>query len=178
MKKLVLLLLAFALPHFSWAQLLLFNATLSGLQENPANASPGTGTATASFNLGTNLFVFNDSWSGLSAPQTASHIHTPGAPGVNGPVVFPFGAAEGFVPGGTSGSVSFSTILTATQITQLLGGLFYVNVHTTAFPGGEIRGQITAIPSAVPEPSTYALAGAALLGLMIWRRVRVHCHAA
>lgn len=177
MKKLSLLLLAFALPHFAWAQVLLFQATLTGAGENPPNASAGTGFATASLDLSTNLLVFNDSWSGLSTPDTATHIHSPGPVGVNAPVIIPFTLANGFVAGLTSGSVSYSGTITPTQVNELMNGLFYVNVHTTAFPGGEIRGQLLAVPGAVPEPSTYALSGAAVLGLLVALRLRAK-HAA
>lgn len=56
---------------------------------------------------------------------------------------------------------------------MLRGGLAYVNIHTAANPGGEIRGQLVEV-SAVPEPSSYALAiaGLGVVGLMAWRRRR------
>jgi hypothetical protein len=168
MKKLLLLLLAIALPQLSWAQLVLFETHLSGSQENPPNASPATGFGTASLDLSTNFFVFNDTWSGLSAPATASHIHAPAPLGTNAPVIIPFTSAYGFVVGSTSGSVNYSGTLTSLQASELLGGLFYVNVHSTQFPGGEIRGQILATP--VPESSTYALGGGVLLLLLVCRR--------
>jgi len=168
MKKLLLSLLVFLLPQLSWAQLVLFEAHLSGLQENPPNLSPATGFATASLDLSTDFFTFNDSWTGLTTPSTASHIHSPGAPGVNAPVIIPFTAANGFVAGTTSGTVSYSGTLTSTQASQLLDGLFYVNVHSTTFPGGEIRGQLVAV--AVPEPSTYFLGGSGLIMLLVGRR--------
>jgi hypothetical protein len=168
MKKLLLLLSVVLLPQLSWAQLVLFQTQLTGSQENPPNASPATGWGTATLDLSTNFFVFNDSWTGLSAPATASHIHSPALAGSNAGVIIPFTAANGFIAGTTSGSVSYSGTLTSTQATQLLGGFFYVNVHTTNFPGGEIRGQITATP--VPEPSTYAVGAGAVLLLVVGRR--------
>ncbi len=56
----------------------------------------------------------------------------------------------------------------AAQVADLLAGLWYLNLHTNAFPGGEIRGQVLA--RSVPEPSTLGLLGAGLFGLGFLRR--------
>lgn len=164
MKKIFALLLAFALPQLSWAQVIFFHADLTGSQEAPPNASPGIGTADATFNVPTNVLTFTTTWSGLLSPTSNGHIHT--APvGVSGPVVIPF---PGLPLGNTFGTYSNTFVLTAGQAADLMAGLDYVNIHSNAFPGGEIRGQLTA----VPEPSTYALGGAALLALLAARRFR------
>jgi hypothetical protein len=72
--------------------------------------------------------------------------------------------------GSPSGLVA---VLTQAQVNDLMAGLWYVNVHSTVFPAGEIRGQL--LP--VPEPSTYALGGALLLGVIVYhqRRKRRQC---
>ncbi|MFT3783160.1 MAG: CHRD domain-containing protein [Nibricoccus sp.] len=169
MKKLIPVLFAMVLlPHLSFAQMIWFQANLNGWQENPPVNTSATGWATASLDLSSNLFVFHDVWSGLSAPSTASHIHAPAPIGTNAPVIIPFTAANGFIAGTTMGTVDYSGALTALQANQLLNGLFYVNVHSTSFPGGEIRGQL--VP--VPEPATYAAAGGALLLLALTLRLR------
>jgi hypothetical protein len=150
MKRLAVLFLTLALPLLSWGQLVTFQATLSGTQETPPNASPAHGWATATLNLSTLAFDFDMAFSGLVAPETASHIHV-GPIGTAGPVLLP-------LPLGSP--VEFNTTITAAQANDLLNGLWYANVHSTVYPGGEIRGQL--LP--VPEPSTYGLAAAVLLG--------------
>jgi len=135
-----------------------FNATLTGLQESSPNASPATGFGTVVLNAAQTQITVDESWSGLTAPATASHIHGPAAPGVSANVLFPFSG----VPSATSGSIPEQTFsITAAQVTQLEGGLFYMNVHDANFPGGEIRGQLVL----VPEPSIWALLGLSAAGL-------------
>ena len=148
------------------AALILFTANLTGLQEVPANASPASGNGTALLDNVANTITVNESWSGLVGPATASHIHT-GAVGVNGAVTFAFAS----VPAATSGSIPQQVFaMTAAQITALTTGGMYMNIHDAVFPGGEIRGQLLA----VPEPSTAALLVAAALGMAARRRRRAH----
>src|SRR2546423_10332162 len=78
-----------------------YHATLTGLQEVPADASTATGSGTVVLNAAGNLITVDESWSGLSAPASASHIHGPALPGVNAPVLFPFSG----VPAATSGTI-------------------------------------------------------------------------
>ncbi len=68
--------------------------------------------------------------------------------------------------GATSGTFLNVFSLTPTQVTQVESGLAYINIHTGFAPGGEIRGQI----SAVPEPGTLGLLGIGLVGLGAGRR--------
>ncbi len=110
-----------------------FSATLSGANEVPANASTATGTATATYNETTNRLSISVPYSGMTA--TAAHIHL-GEPGVSGPPVFPFSSL-------TSPLTLTNVELTDAQEDDLLSGMYYVNIHSEAFPGGEIRGQLT-----------------------------------
>jgi len=146
-----------------------FTETLTGSQETPPNTSTATGTGTEMLDTTTDLFTWTVMWSGLSAPFTAAHFHM-APPGVPGPVQVDLSAIGTLTlgGGGTSGSSTGSTTLTSTQVADVLAGLWYVNVHTSAFPAGEIRGQLTA----TPEPATTALLGAglALIGLRAARR--------
>lgn len=110
-----------------------FNATLNGASEVPANTSTATGTATGSYNKTTKVLTVNVTYTGIT--PTMGHIHV-GAVGVNGPVVFPFT--------NLMSPISYtSPALDATQEADLLANNYYVNLHTSAFSGGEIRGQLT-----------------------------------
>jgi hypothetical protein len=109
-----------------------FQATLSGSQEAPANASTATGSATLIFNTNTKIFTLTVTHS-ITNP-TNGHIHK-GAIGVSGGVIFPFASF-------TSPISYTSPALDATQEADLNANLYYVNIHTAAFAAGEIRGQL------------------------------------
>ena len=128
-----------------------FNITLAGSHEVPSNPSTGLGNLTGTYDDATNTLSFNLVFTGLASPTTVAHFHGPAAPGVNASPVIAF---AGFPVGVTSGSYSNSYVLTAAQETQLLSGLWYVNIHTTASPGGEIRGQLQegTLPSNCSNP--------------------------
>ncbi|WP_066504323.1 CHRD domain-containing protein [Rufibacter sp. DG15C] len=111
-------------------------ATLSGRQEVPANSSPGTGTITGSYNKDTNVLDYTLTFSGLTSATTMAHFHK-GAVGVSGPPVVNISETAFTSP------VTKQAVLTDAQEADLLAGLWYVNVHTTTYPGGEIRAQIT-----------------------------------
>ena len=111
-----------------------FTATLNGANERPNPvASAATGSSIASYNVSTKILSITTNYTGLT--PTAGHLHT-GAPNVSGPVTFGF-------PAPLTSPIVFNTpVLTATQESDLLQNLYYVNLHTPAFPGGEIRGQL------------------------------------
>ena len=139
-----------------------FQAFLSGLGEVPPNASPATGFGTVVLNAVQTQITVNESWSGLvGGSASASHIHT-GPAGATGPVTFTFSS----VPSATSGAIPQQVFsITAAQVTQLLLGNMYMNVHNAGFPGGEIRGQLL-----VPEPGSLAVLGAGSLALALLAR--------
>ncbi|MBE2198541.1 MAG: S8 family serine peptidase [Anaerolinea sp.] len=108
-----------------------YAATLDGSQEVPPNASTASGTGTFAYNLLTKQLTWNIAHD-VAAP-TAAHIHS-GAVGVNGPIQVPLDHTVNPMVG--------SATLTDAQQGMLVNQLLYVNIHTAAFPGGEIRGQI------------------------------------
>lgn len=111
----------------------IFKAVINGASETPANASTATGTATLTFNTTTKIFSIVANFIEITA--TASHIHK-GEVGVAGAVVF------GFTAPITSPINYTSAALDASQEADLNANLYYVNIHSAAFPGGEIRGQL------------------------------------
>lgn len=115
------------------ADLAIYTAALTGASEVPPNASPAVGIATLTVDTETLVGTYSLSFSGLTSAQTAVHFHTAAA-GANGPVAFglPLGSP-----------VAGTWSLTAAQYASLVEGMIYINVHSTTFPGGEIRGQMT-----------------------------------
>ncbi len=138
-----------------------FNDPMSGIQEVPPNASPATGITFGTFDDGTNVLTIDVIASGFVAPVTAAHVHR-GPVGVAGPVIFPLT--------GTTGGTTYTSHdvfnLNSTQAADILAGLNYANVHSTTFPGGEIRGQI----HLVPEPATAMFLGCGLAALLSRKR--------
>ncbi|WP_201748008.1 CHRD domain-containing protein [Chitinophaga vietnamensis] len=117
------------------------SASLNGAQEVPPTTSSATGTFSGSYDPASYKITFTLSWNGLTGPPTAMHIHGPAAAGSNAGVEVPI---TGFAAA-ASGSVTVTaTVLTQAQGTDLIANKYYVNIHTAANPGGEIRGQISA----------------------------------
>jgi hypothetical protein len=124
--------MAFAGPAFADKM----KATLDGKAEVPPNASAGTGTADIDYDAATKKLSWKVTYSGLSGPATAAHFHGPAEAGKNAGVVVA-------IPNATSSPAEGSATLTDAQAADLMAGKYYVNIHTAANPGGELRGQVT-----------------------------------
>jgi hypothetical protein len=111
-----------------------YSASLDGLQETPPNASPASGHATLTLD-GSKMLHIHMEYSGLLGSITASHVHGPAPAGTPAAVKYTIGA----LPSPIDVVVG---PLPAGDESDLNSGLFYLNIHSTVFSGGEIRGQI------------------------------------
>ena len=109
------------------------SVALSGKNEVPPNATTGSGTARVE--LEGSVIKWNVTYSGTTGPVTAGHFHGPAAAGANAGVVVPFA-------GPLASPIIGQATLTPAQVDQVKQGLWYVNLHTAANPGGELRGQV------------------------------------
>jgi hypothetical protein len=145
--------MAFAAPVASWAQYgqmpstptapatpampsvsKSFHASLSGTQEVPPVMGSGKGSADFKLDVSTKTLTWTVTYSGLTGDAVAAHIHGPALPGSNAGVEVPFTVGPSPMTG--------SAVLTDAQVTDLSTGKTYINIHTAANKGGEIRGQI------------------------------------
>lgn len=115
---------------------------LSGAAERPtAVTTTATGSGTATL-IGDKL-TFSVSYSGLSGAASAAHIHGPATTEQAAGVLIDLAPFNGGAFG-ASGTLSGTVTLTSAQLASVRDGLTYVNIHTAANPGGEVRGQIVA----------------------------------
>jgi hypothetical protein len=187
MKSLKLLTAVVFLACSAQASIIVYTAALSGANEVPPTGSPGTGFAVFTVDNVLNTININVSFSGLTSPDSAAHIHCCVAPGGNAGVATTLPSFAGFPLGVTSGSLNALFDLTsasfynpsfvttqgsvanaeAVLLAGMAAGQTYFNIHTSNFPGGEIRGFLVA----TPEPGTMLLSGFALAGLALRRRL-------
>jgi CHRD domain len=123
-------------PLGAFAATVALKADLTASTEVPPKASQGTGELSATLDTDTNVLKYHLTYSGLTGPATAAHFHGPAAVGANAKPQVPLKAAASPIDG--------QATLTPEQAKDLEAGQWYVNVHTAANPGGEIRGQVVA----------------------------------
>jgi len=170
-------------------------AFLDGPSESPPNASPGTGYAKAVYDDAAHTLKLHVDFADLIGTTTVAHIHAPTAVAGTGTaeVATTTPSFTGFPVGVTGGTFDITLDLTdtgsfngsfvtdnggnaagaeAALVAALTGGKAYLNIHTTVFPGGEIRAFFQ--PAVVPLPPAFpaGLAALALLGLRRLRRRR------
>ena len=125
-----------------------FFAVLGGGQVIPPVGPPATGSAVGSaemtFNKSTKLLCYAISYTGLVGTETAAHLHTPAGIGANAPPVITISGGGPPPPGPSPlGSPKTGCVpLSNQQASDLKRGLFYFQLHSTAFPPGELRGQV------------------------------------
>jgi len=142
----------------SRAETIQFKADLNGSYQVPPSQTSGTGTVTATYDSATKRLSWKGTYSGLSGAATAAHFHGPAAAGANARLVFWISESIGQCSQGEcklSGDTKAQPLtspfagsaeLTDAQAAELLNGMYYVNVHTNAYPRGEIRGQLLKAP--------------------------------
>ncbi len=125
-------------PASPSAHLVTLTTRMDGASVLPPARSPAAGQLDALYDASSRLLRWKASWSGLSGAITSIQFHGPADMGQNGPPAMvwpgPFGARyEG------------RATLTPQQATDLLDGLWYVNVYTGNYPQGEMRGQLRVV---------------------------------
>ena len=130
-----------------------YTARLSGRSEIPKTDSKGTGKLDATFDTTSKMMNYTLTFDGLSGPATVAHIHGPATRAQSAGVLVPLGDKN------PSSPITGSVTLNDDQVKYLRSSKLYVNVHTAANPGGEIRGQVIGVHArrrAKPEASAPA----------------------
>jgi hypothetical protein len=175
------------------AEVYIFHTLLNGANESPANASPGIGFGLVTYDDVAHSLQVLAIFAGLEGNTTLAHIHAP-TPVPFGGIASPATMTPtltGFPAGVTSGSYSNTLDLASTTsyndafvtanggtaagaeaalVAAMFEGTSYLNIHSSVYGGGEIRGFLTL----VPEPSTFALAGLGAVGMAFHARRKKH----
>jgi CHRD domain len=117
------------------AETITYKSVLNAQNVTPANDSKGTGSAVVTFDPATKTLTWDIDFDGLTGPPTMAHFHGPAAAGANAGVALMIGANPTSPAKGTA-------TLTDAQAADLQAGRWYINIHTAANRGGEIRGQV------------------------------------
>lgn len=131
---------------------------LEGCQVNPAVTSSASGNAVLQLpNFGSNDLTYSVAFGGLTGTAGEVHLHAPASRGATAPVLATLTITS-------SGQASGTLTLTAEQRLQVEGGRAYVDVHSTGFPDGELRGQVDFQGSACPPPTDAGVPDAGTAG--------------
>ena len=139
-----------------------FNFPLTASEQVPPNGSAGTGNCNVVLDDVTGAVSVSCAFSGLSTSATAAHIHGLAAAGTNAGVIL------ALTPDlATSGNITGNGALDAAQMTGMLDGLTYVNLHSEQFPGGELRGQVRNTSRSTGASSIPALSTTFLIAMFV-----------
>lgn len=123
-----------------------YTARLTGSREVPKTTSKGTGKLDASLDTSSKVLSYTLTFDGLTGPATMAHLHGPAPRGQNAGVLVPLGKD-------VTSPLTGTATLTDDQIDALKAGKVYVNIHTAANPGGEIRGQVMHVRGKAKAPA-------------------------
>ncbi len=188
---LMLSLLVFLATDEAQAQLTVYTAVLNGANEAPPNISTGIGTANVKYDDTLHTLQVGVTFSGLVGNTTNAHIHCCTSVANSGTVgvatqtptfaLFPSGVKAGTYNNtfdltlASSWNASFITAKGGTVAlaetafaTGLETGKAYLNIHSTQFPGGEIRGFLAPVPE--PEEWAMMLVGFGIVGYQVKRK--------
>lgn len=118
------------------AETVRLSANLQPSSEVPPTATKGAGAVDATYDTASHMLRWTVTYEHLTGPATAAHFHGPAPVGQNAGVQVPIPKDELASP------IKGSKELTDAQVTDLMGGKWYFNVHTKEHPSGEIRGQV------------------------------------
>ncbi|MBB5410832.1 MULTISPECIES: CHRD domain-containing protein [unclassified Paraburkholderia] len=137
LRKLNLAVVVWALASgAAFADTVALKANLQPSSEVPPRVSHGHGMLNATFDTSTQSLQWTVTYEGLSSPVTAAHFHGPAPVGQNAKVQVPI------EKNGLASPIKGTAKLTEQQVTDLMAGQWYFNVHTAQNPTGEIRGQV------------------------------------
>jgi hypothetical protein len=114
-----------------------FNMTLTAAQEVPVNTSTASGNVQVILNRTTGAVTVTGSFTGLTSNATVAHIHGPATVGMIAPPLITL-----TIPAATAGAITGNGTMNDVQMTDMLGGMTYVNIHSSTYPDGEIRAQV------------------------------------
>jgi hypothetical protein len=123
------------------AEVVRMQADLSPQNEVPPSTSPARGSAEVTLDTATRELTWRVTFSDLSAPLTAMHFHGPALPTTNAGIVVPIAASPA-----QASIVNGSATVSEAQMSDILAGRYYINIHTPNNPGGELRGQVVRRP--------------------------------
>lgn len=148
--------LLFWISSATHASIISLSATIDGAQAGAGNGTGSLGMGSANMTLDdiTKEFKWDINWSGLTGVVTAAHFHGPALPNQDAGVQLGIDILSNPSTG--------NRVLERSQESDLLAGLWYINIHTTEEPGGEIRGQV----NVVPIPATIWFFSSGLLALI------------